>query len=119
MRDSPGRRLTPWSVIYEHWDPAQQPLREALCTLGNGYFATRGAAEEHVFGYSPKYEDLEWKGLDFSRDDYQRITAIDPGQWREELRLHDELFAKLAARLPGELRTARQALEEKLSALPG
>ncbi len=48
MRDSPGRRLTPWSVIYEHWDPAQQPLREALCTLGNGYFATRGAAEEHV-----------------------------------------------------------------------
>ncbi|NLD56226.1 MAG: phosphoenolpyruvate carboxykinase (GTP) [Burkholderiaceae bacterium] len=79
----------------------------------------QGSAEEHVFGYSPKYEDLEWKGLDFSRDDYQRITAIDPGQWREELRLHDELFAKLAARLPGELRTARQALEEKLSALPG
>ena len=48
MRDSPGRTLTPWSVIYERWDAAEQPLREALSTLGNGYFATRGAAEEHV-----------------------------------------------------------------------
>jgi len=30
---------------YDGWDPQQQPLREALCTLGNGYFATRGAFE--------------------------------------------------------------------------
>jgi trehalose/maltose hydrolase-like predicted phosphorylase len=35
-----------WKVIYNDWIPEQQPLREALCTLGNGYFATRGAAEE-------------------------------------------------------------------------
>ncbi|MEX2381893.1 MAG: glycosyl hydrolase family 65 protein, partial [Opitutales bacterium] len=27
-------------------DPRQERLREALCTLGNGYFATRGAAAE-------------------------------------------------------------------------
>lgn len=37
-----------WKIIYENWDPAAQPLREALCTLGNGYFATRGAFEESV-----------------------------------------------------------------------
>ncbi|MCJ8166240.1 glycoside hydrolase family 65 protein [Pontibacter sp. E15-1] len=35
-----------WSVVYENWNPAEQPLREALCTLGNGYIATRGAFEE-------------------------------------------------------------------------
>jgi alpha,alpha-trehalase len=35
-----------WKLIYRQWDPQQEPLREALCTLGNGYFATRGAAEE-------------------------------------------------------------------------
>jgi alpha,alpha-trehalase len=28
------------------YDPGEEPLREALCTLGNGYFATRGAAPE-------------------------------------------------------------------------
>ena len=35
-----------WKLIYEGFDPAQESLREALCTLGNGYFATRGAAPE-------------------------------------------------------------------------
>ena len=28
---------------YQGYDPGQEGLREALCTLGNGYFATRGA----------------------------------------------------------------------------
>ncbi|MFD3482995.1 glycoside hydrolase family 65 protein [Streptomyces sp. NPDC058665] len=31
---------------YEGFDPEQERLREALCTLGNGYFATRGSASE-------------------------------------------------------------------------
>ncbi|MGE0333941.1 MAG: glycoside hydrolase family 65 protein [Gammaproteobacteria bacterium] len=35
-----------WKLVYEGYEPAQEGLREALCTLGNGYFATRGAAEE-------------------------------------------------------------------------
>ncbi len=33
-----------WSLVFEGFDPAQEGVREALCTLGNGYFATRGAA---------------------------------------------------------------------------
>ena len=35
-----------WSLVFESFDPAQEGKREALCTLGNGYFATRGAAAE-------------------------------------------------------------------------
>jgi len=35
-----------WVLVYEGFDPAQEGLREALCTLGNGYFATRGTAPE-------------------------------------------------------------------------
>jgi len=35
-----------WTLAYEGFDPDKEPLREALCTLGNGYFATRGAAPE-------------------------------------------------------------------------
>jgi trehalose/maltose hydrolase-like predicted phosphorylase len=37
-----------WKLVYRSWEPGQQALREALCTLGNGYFATRGAAEEAI-----------------------------------------------------------------------
>lgn len=33
-----------WSLIFDDFDPAQEGVREALCALGNGYFATRGAA---------------------------------------------------------------------------
>lgn len=33
-----------WSLVYEGFDPAKEGVREALYTLGNGYFATRGAA---------------------------------------------------------------------------
>jgi alpha,alpha-trehalase len=35
-----------WLLTYQGYDPDQEPLRETLCTLGNGYFATRGAAPE-------------------------------------------------------------------------
>jgi alpha,alpha-trehalase len=35
-----------WSFVYEGFDPGEEKLREALCTLGNGYFASRGAAPE-------------------------------------------------------------------------
>ncbi len=33
-----------WLLVFEGFDPAQEGIREALCTLGNGYIATRGAA---------------------------------------------------------------------------
>jgi len=38
--------MSEWHWRYDHYAPAQERLREALCTLGNGYFATRGAAPE-------------------------------------------------------------------------
>ncbi len=37
-----------WSLRYDGFDPGREGLRESLCTLGNGYFATRGAAPEAV-----------------------------------------------------------------------
>lgn len=37
--------MSTWTLAYDHFDPAQERLRESLCTLGNGYFCTRGAAE--------------------------------------------------------------------------
>ena len=39
-----------WNFTFEGYDPANEKLREALCTVGNGYFATRGAAPESKAG---------------------------------------------------------------------
>ncbi|MGX1910118.1 glycoside hydrolase family 65 protein [Streptomyces phaeochromogenes] len=38
--------MSEWTWEYEGCDPAAERLRESLCTLGNGYFATRGAVPE-------------------------------------------------------------------------
>jgi alpha,alpha-trehalase len=38
--------MTSWNLTYETYKPQDQGLREALCTLGNGYFATRGASAQ-------------------------------------------------------------------------
>ncbi len=38
--------MNDWQLVYDGFDPPREGLREALCTLGNGYFATRGAAPE-------------------------------------------------------------------------
>lgn len=35
--------LDPWLLTYDGFDPALEGRREALCTLGNGYWATRGS----------------------------------------------------------------------------
>lgn len=50
--------MSNFSITYTEWKPEQQKLREALCTLGNGYIATRGAAEENQnneFNYPGTY----------------------------------------------------------------
>jgi trehalose/maltose hydrolase-like predicted phosphorylase len=41
-----GGAVDEWTLCYEGFDPAEEGLREALCTLGNGVLATRGAAPE-------------------------------------------------------------------------
>jgi alpha,alpha-trehalase len=38
--------VNPWSITFGGYDPRDERLREALCTTGNGYFATRGCAPE-------------------------------------------------------------------------
>src|ERR1700739_3998771 len=39
-----------WDFVFDGYDPQNEKLREALCTLGNGYFATRGAGPESKAG---------------------------------------------------------------------
>lgn len=48
------REMYPWELVYRRWEPAEQPLREALCALGNGRIVTRGAFEEAAAG-GPHY----------------------------------------------------------------
>ena len=76
----------------------------------------RAGGAEHLFGISPRYEDLNWTGLDFARAQYERVTAVDPDDWRKEIAQHGELFARLSSPLPRALQDARAALERRIAA---
>jgi trehalose/maltose hydrolase-like predicted phosphorylase len=62
-----------WRVAYEGFDPGQERSREALCTLGNGYFATRGAAPEAMAG------DAHYPGT-YVAGCYDRLSSLVAGR---------------------------------------
>ena len=75
----------------------------------------RARAGETPLGWVPAYEDLDWTGLErFSREQFAAVTAVRHDEWRDELASHDELFEKLAPRVPGELARRRQELGRAL-----
>ncbi|MGC4396934.1 phosphoenolpyruvate carboxykinase (GTP) [Hydrogenophaga sp. T2] len=76
----------------------------------------RGQGVEHAFGTSPRYEDIQWNGLAFSREQYATVTAIDKAAWVKELELHAELFQQLAYHLPRELTDTKARIEQRLAA---
>jgi phosphoenolpyruvate carboxykinase (GTP) len=65
-------------------------------------------------GWQPRYEDLDWNGLDMPRERFEELTRFDPALWRKEVKDHAELFDKLKARMPKELYAQREQLERAL-----
>ncbi len=68
----------------------------------------------HAFGTTPRREDLEWNGLDFSAAQYASLVDVTADEWRAELRLHADLFEQLAHHLPHELPDTRERIEARL-----
>ncbi|MET3395176.1 phosphoenolpyruvate carboxykinase (GTP) [Variovorax atrisoli] len=71
---------------------------------------------EHITGISPRYEDLNWTGLNFSAEQFATVTSIDKAAWQAELKLHAELFKQLEHHLPKELPETKAAIEQRLAA---
>jgi len=74
----------------------------------------RATGEETAIGTVPRYEDLSWVGSDFTVEQYANVTSQDKAAWQRELASHDELFAKIADKLPASLKARRQQLGDKI-----
>ena len=72
------------------------------------------AAVETPIGFIPKYEDMEWAGLDFSKDDFEKVMSFDKESWSAEVVSQEEFFFKLRDRLPKQLINERQQLIGRL-----
>ena len=114
--------MSEWNLAYDGFDPARQGLREALCTLGNGCFAARGAAEEAraddvhypgtylagcynrletaVGGRVVVNEDLvnlpNWLCLGFRLEDgpWFDLSAVEILAYRQELDFHNGVLTR-------------------------
>jgi phosphoenolpyruvate carboxykinase (GTP) len=65
---------------------------------------------ESPLGWMPRYEDLDWNGLNFSHEQFNNVMSVDREAWLQEVLSHEELFVKLYDRLPKELVAIRELL---------
>lgn len=79
----------------------------------------RASAVEGPLGSVPAYEDIEWDGLDFPKELYDQITSIDKQVWMEEVLSHEELFMRLADKMPAEMHFLRQLIVSNLTRMQG
>ena len=70
----------------------------------------RALAKETPIGWVPHYEDINWNGLDFSKEKFDELQAFDHAAWRDEVLGHEELFLDLHDRLPAEMIYERELL---------
>lgn len=110
------------ALIYDSFEPSQEGLREALCTLGNGHFASRGASPQssadgvhypgtyaagcynrlttEVDGRELENEDLvnlpNWLVLTFRIEDgpWFDLDAVEILSFRQELNLEEAVLSR-------------------------
>ncbi|MDX2129535.1 MAG: phosphoenolpyruvate carboxykinase (GTP) [Chloroherpetonaceae bacterium] len=72
------------------------------------------SAIESPLGWMPRYEDLNWEGLNFSKKDFDVLMDVDREAWKQEVLSHEELFEKLYDRLPKEFILMRELILSSL-----
>ena len=70
----------------------------------------RAVGRETPIGWSPRYDDIEWRGLDFGREKFEELQAFHHDAWRTEVLGHEELFIELHDHLPPEMIYERELL---------
>ncbi len=90
MSNAVGRvpALSGWSLSWEGFDPSHEALRESLCTLGNGRFASRAAAAES------SADETHYPGT-YAAGCYNRLTSDVAGR-----EVEDESIVNLPNWLP-------------------
>ncbi|HYX29986.1 MAG TPA: phosphoenolpyruvate carboxykinase domain-containing protein, partial [Pyrinomonadaceae bacterium] len=70
----------------------------------------RTLGKETPIGWTPHYEDMEWKGMNFPKEKFTELQDFDDAAWRQEVLGQEELFLDLHDRLPPEMIYERELL---------
>jgi phosphoenolpyruvate carboxykinase (GTP) len=97
------------------WPGYGENMRVLEWLVGRVEGTAQGA--DNVFGTSPRFEDLRWDGLAFTRGQFAAVIGIDKAAWQQELTLHAELFKQLESKLPAALPATKAQIEARLEQL--
>ena len=67
-----------------------------------------------AIGLAPKPGSLDVEGLNVSQEDIETALKVDPEEWRQEIPLIEEWFAKIGEKLPHQLVSQLEKLKEQL-----
>jgi phosphoenolpyruvate carboxykinase (GTP) len=70
----------------------------------------RALGRETPIGWMPRYEDIDWRGLEFSREAFDELQAFDRKGWRSEVMSQEEMLIELHDHLPPEMIYERELL---------
>src|ERR1700722_6572702 len=70
----------------------------------------RSLGRETPIGWMPRYEDMEWNGLEISQEKFDALQKFDREEWHREVIGHEELFIELHDHLPKEMVYERELL---------
>ena len=66
------------------------------------------------YGWMPRHDDIEWKGLDFKNDTFYELMSVSRSAGNHEAQQHEELFDRFFDRLPKEFVFERELLRSRL-----
>ena len=75
----------------------------------------RVPANKTALGWMPRFEDIDWSGVEINETEFDKLNQVDADAWKQELALHKEWFEKMGEKLPGQLVRNRDLFELALS----
>ena len=90
------------------WPGYSQNMRVLRWIVDRVQGRTHG--RETPIGWVPRYEDIDWSGLAFSRKVFDELMEVDSTAWRQEVMGHEGLFIQLHDHLPPEMIYERELL---------
>ena len=96
------------------WPGFGENMRVLSWILGRA--ESKASVKETPFGICPEHNDIEWSGLDYSAEKFAKAIHVAVDDWKNELKLHTELFERLGDRLPKEMKETRSKIEQRLIA---
>ena len=90
------------------WPGFSENMRVLKWVVDRAHGRTLG--KETPIGWTPRYEDMEWQGMNFAKEKFDELQEFDRAAWRQEVLGHEELFLDLHDHLPSEMVYERELL---------